>query len=168
MTLVLTICLSLGALLLLLILFGRIWFPARPGDCQRIVFYDGECGLCNRSVRLLMAIDRELILRFAPLQGETAANLIEEEFRNPQSGGTMVYWFKPAEQPPEHHTRSTAILLVLKDVGGIWRPLGSLLLALPNRLRDPVYRWIAANRHRLFPRNHCPVTTAQEDGRFLP
>ncbi len=36
------------------------------------VLYDGECGLCHRSVKFLLKRDRHQ-LWYAPLQGETAA-----------------------------------------------------------------------------------------------
>ena len=37
-----------------------------------VLLFDGECGLCNRVVRLAAALDREGKLRFAPLQGPSA------------------------------------------------------------------------------------------------
>ena len=40
-----------------------------------LVLYDGECGLCSRVVRWLIAADRRGVLHFAPLQGATAAAL---------------------------------------------------------------------------------------------
>ena len=39
-----------------------------------VVLYDGECGLCHRSVKFLLARDRKQ-LWYAPLQGETAQKL---------------------------------------------------------------------------------------------
>ncbi|MBM3977909.1 MAG: DUF393 domain-containing protein, partial [Planctomycetes bacterium] len=35
------------------------------------VYYDGSCGLCHRTVRLLALRDRAARLRFAPLHGAT-------------------------------------------------------------------------------------------------
>jgi predicted DCC family thiol-disulfide oxidoreductase YuxK len=34
-----------------------------------VLFFDGECGLCNRVVRLMLRLDRRGRLRYAPLQG---------------------------------------------------------------------------------------------------
>lgn len=39
------------------------------------MLYDGVCGLCSRTVRWLIAHDRDGALRFAPLQGSTTAAL---------------------------------------------------------------------------------------------
>lgn len=44
-----------------------------------IVFFDGDCLLCNRVVRWIVKHENSegAILHFAPLQGETAASILE-------------------------------------------------------------------------------------------
>ncbi|HEY7723742.1 MAG TPA: DCC1-like thiol-disulfide oxidoreductase family protein, partial [Anaeromyxobacteraceae bacterium] len=49
----------------------------------RIVLYDGACALCTGSVAWLVARDRGGLLRFAPLQGPTAARLRARDARIP-------------------------------------------------------------------------------------
>src|SRR5262245_17251873 len=44
-------------------------------DAALIVLFDGACAFCNRAVDWLLRRDPEGRLRFAPLQGETAARL---------------------------------------------------------------------------------------------
>ena len=46
-----------------------------PPTPPRIVLYDGVCGLCDKLVQFLVARDRNRLLRYAPLQGDTAARL---------------------------------------------------------------------------------------------
>src|SRR5688500_17962912 len=41
-----------------------------------IVFYDGDCGMCTQSVDLILRADRRNVFWFAPLQGETARELL--------------------------------------------------------------------------------------------
>lgn len=41
-------------------------------DAGPTVIYDGECGICRRSVELLRRWDREQVLRFVPFQDEAA------------------------------------------------------------------------------------------------
>ncbi len=38
---------------------------------QPILFFDGVCGLCNRTVDFVLQEDRDRRFLFAPLQGET-------------------------------------------------------------------------------------------------
>ena len=48
---------------------------ATPAACERLVLFDGVCGFCDRLVGFLIERDAAERLRFAPLQGETAAAL---------------------------------------------------------------------------------------------
>ena len=65
--------LTLGMILAHLFVFDPGWLPARAPGTRRLVFFDGVCALCDGSVRFLIGEDRTGLLRFAPLQGETAA-----------------------------------------------------------------------------------------------
>jgi len=127
-----------------------------------ILFYDGDCGLCSRSVRFLMRRDRFEQLRFAPLQGETAREMLEPKLR--ESLSTVIY-LKPGCAP---QLRSDAVLHALIDTRSNWRFLARPALVFPRALRDAFYNWVARNRHRLFPKNDCPLPTTGERRRLLP
>ncbi|MFP4157060.1 MAG: thiol-disulfide oxidoreductase DCC family protein [Opitutales bacterium] len=127
-----------------------------------ILFFDGDCGLCTRSVRFLMRRDRAQRLRFAPLQGETAAALLEPKLR--KSLSTVVYHRDSAPWL----TRSDAVLHALIDTRSAWRYLARLALVVPRAWRDWIYDRIAQNRHRFLPKKACPLPTAQERSRILP
>ena len=43
-----------------------------------IVFYDGDCGLCNRFVLFLLKRDHRKVFRFAPLNGKMARQWLED------------------------------------------------------------------------------------------
>ena len=131
-------------------------------DSQSILFYDGDCGLCNRSVRFLMKRDRPSRLRFAPLQGETARDRLEPELR--ESLSTIVYHRADASM----FIRSDAVLHALIDIRSGWRFLARAALVVPRAWRDGVYNQVSKNRHRFFPKNDCPLPTEEERGRLLP
>ena len=135
--------------------------PAEKHTSHPIIFFDGVCGLCNRSVDLLLRWDAKGVLRFAPLQGTTAqAMLPEEQVRDLDS---LV--LKDAQGI---HRRSDAALLALEHLGDGWRGVG-LLRALPRGLRDAVYGLVARHRYRWFgKRTSCRLPTAAERERFLP
>ena len=44
-----------------------------------ILFFDGVCGLCSRCVDFSLRHDRSGLVRFAPLQGSMAAELLTHE-----------------------------------------------------------------------------------------
>jgi predicted DCC family thiol-disulfide oxidoreductase YuxK len=69
-----------------------------------VVLYDGECGLCHRSVKFLLERDRSQ-LWYAALQGETAAQLRAEHPRIPGTLESVVL-----VDGGRVHLRSKAIL----------------------------------------------------------
>ena len=126
-----------------------------------IVFFDGECGLCDRVVRWLMRLDTRGQLQFAPLQGETARERLTPELVRDLS--TLVAWSDGVSW-----THSDALRQILAVLGRpIWLRL--TLAATPRALRDAIYRWIAANRHRWWgARSHCEPLSTEARARMLP
>ncbi len=45
-------------------------------DNTAIVFFDGECALCDGFVTWIYTRDKKGLFKFAPLQGETAKDLL--------------------------------------------------------------------------------------------
>ncbi|HRD54671.1 MAG TPA: DCC1-like thiol-disulfide oxidoreductase family protein [Flavobacteriales bacterium] len=128
---------------------------------ERIIFFDGVCGLCNRFVDRLLRIDRDGLLRFAPLQGSTAQKLLPSGMADALS--SVVYL-----RNGQVLTRSDAALLTLIDLGG-WRAMHRVWFVFPRALRDAVYEWIARNRYKWFgKREACRLPTPEEQERFLP
>lgn len=135
-------------------------------DDKAILFYDGECGLCTRSVRFLMRHDRRGILYLAPLQGDTAKALLPEELRTTLS--TVVYRRTVVVEEMTLLLRSEAALLAVIDSGTRLRFLAHALRLLPVRLRDRIYACIAENRLKIFPKGACALPTSDERERLLP
>ncbi|MGC6423381.1 MAG: thiol-disulfide oxidoreductase DCC family protein [Lentimonas sp.] len=129
---------------------------------DRVLFYDGDCGICTRSVRFLLKRDVHQRLRFAPLQGTTAQSLLPEGLRKELS--TAVYRRKEGEI----HLRSSAVFHALIDSGSWWRIPAKVALHIPTRLRNACYDWVACNRERLSPRGACELPTHSERSQLLP
>jgi predicted DCC family thiol-disulfide oxidoreductase YuxK len=109
----------------------------------------------------LIRIDRQGLLHYAPLQGETAKRLLGAV---PKDLDAIVYW---REGLPIEDT-SNAIGSILREMPWPWRALSGVLW-VPRGLRDGVYRVLAKRRYRLFGRyESCPVPEAGVRGRFLP
>ena len=66
------------------------------------------------------------------------------------------------------HTRSTAALLVARDLGGLWT-MAYGLMVLPRFVRNAGYDLVARHRYRWFgKRQACMVPTEKLMHRFLP
>jgi predicted DCC family thiol-disulfide oxidoreductase YuxK len=127
-----------------------------------IVFYDGDCGLCARSVQYVMRRDTKGLFRFAPLQGETAAKLL-----GPLTGPADTWTMLLVDQTGVYD-RSTGALKILQHVkpGSFLPKLG---LWVPRFLRDLVYRGIAKVRYRIWGKSdRCPLPTKAQMSRFMP
>lgn len=66
------------------------------------------------------------------------------------------------------YTDTDAIVRVLRSFGGRWRIVSVLMALVPRFVRDPLYRWTARNRYRLFGRHDvCIVPSAHSPDRFV-
>ena len=143
-------------------------FGFKPtSEPSRILFYDGDCGLCAQSVRFFLRIDRHKRLSFAPLQGETAQSYLPKNLRYAQSLSTVVYRCSDS-YGQSLFLRSEAVARALIDVGGLWGFLGRILRLIPTPLRDWAYNLIAKNRLKFFPNGACALSTEQARERLLP
>jgi predicted DCC family thiol-disulfide oxidoreductase YuxK len=127
-----------------------------------IVFFDGQCGLCNRTVDWILRNDTMHHFLFAPLQGETAGELFkgmaeDELYRS--------FWLKDEQGL---HRKSTAMLRVYRKLGALGKFL-SLGLVIPRPIRDWAYGFIAKNRYKIWGRTEsCRIPTPAERAYFLP
>ena len=135
---------------------NRVRSPQFP-----ILFYDGACGLCDRSVRWIMARDRARVFWFAPLQGETYAAL--EADGKPTDASTLVLY-----DGERILTKSDAVVRIARTLGGVWGVLGTLGGLVPRALRDALYGAIARRRLRWFGgKEACRLPSVEERERLL-
>ena len=126
---------------------------------QRVIFFDGVCGLCNAWVDFILKRDRAGIFSFAPLQGNYAKEMEPEASENLN---TMIYLVSG-----QRYYRTGAILRILRDLGGIWY-LAWVFWFVPFFIRDFFYGLIARNRYRIFgKKENCRIPTPEEKVRFL-
>jgi predicted DCC family thiol-disulfide oxidoreductase YuxK len=144
-----------GLVALHLLLFDPAWVAPSQPQTTDIVFYDGNCGLCHRAVRFILAEDRlGSAFRFAPLGGEIfLASLTETQRASlPDSVAILT-------EDGRLLVRSAAVVHLLRRLGGIWKLVGSVTQVIPSVLLDAAYDAIARIRHRLFsrPKDACPI-----------
>ena len=127
---------------------------------QCIVFFDGLCPFCHFWVQFLIKRDHNKQFLFAPLQGESAHQLLSSEL---MSVDTIVL----LEDRKKIYTKSNAILRIIKILGG-YRKILLIFELLPIPTRNFFYDIIAKNRFVLRkPLKHCPVPKPDVASRFL-
>ena len=133
-----------------------------------VILYDGVCGLCNRLVQFVLKHDSRDRFRFAYLQGDFAARVLQGHGADPGVLDTM-YVVLDYPQAEEHlASRSDAAIIALRELGGIWGALGQLLRLLPKSLRNWGYNLVARHRYRVFGKyESCPLPVEKHRGKFL-
>ncbi len=152
--------LTFGMLMIHAFIFDRRWLTARAVIGTPVVFFDGVCGLCNKTVDLLLREDTEEVLRFAPLQGDYAREKLPDALTVGPNSIVLL-------EDGVVYLRSDAALRIATALGGFWR-LFAVFYAVPGPLRDVVYDFIARNRYRWFGKHDtCRLPTPAERARFL-
>jgi predicted DCC family thiol-disulfide oxidoreductase YuxK len=156
--------LTVGMLILHFFTFDPAWIPA-PKPAGQPIFYDGHCGLCHGLVRFVLSEDQSARpFSFAPLQGEKIKRSIADDVRAGLPDSVVVL-----EGNNNVLTRSTAVIYVMKRLGGLWFFCAALLSLVPRTLRDLAYDAVASVRKRIFGTTEevCPLVPRPLRARFL-
>ncbi|HEX6751172.1 MAG TPA: thiol-disulfide oxidoreductase DCC family protein [Longimicrobium sp.] len=136
--------------------------PRVPEVDGPLVLYDGTCGLCNRSVQLILRHDRRGRFRFAALQSDAGRALLERHGLPTGEMDTVVL-----VEGGRAYTRSRAALRIARRMDAPW-PVLWPLAAIPRVVADLVYDRVARNRYRFFGRTEaCMLPPPDVRARFL-
>jgi predicted DCC family thiol-disulfide oxidoreductase YuxK len=134
-----------------------------PGkSAAPILLFDGVCNLCNMLVSFVLDHEVDHSMRFASLDSETAKRLIADYHLHIEGTGTLVF----IEQG-RSYLRSTGALRVARHLRRPWRWL-TLLIVIPQPVRDVAYDFISRNRYRWFGKlDRCRMPEPAIASRFL-
>ncbi|WP_430439606.1 thiol-disulfide oxidoreductase DCC family protein [Shinella sp.] len=122
-----------------------------------IIVFDAECILCSANAQFVLRHDRARRFRLASMQNAVGAALYRRFGIDPANPESMII-----VDGDRLLKDSDAVLAIYAGLGWPWKAL-SLLRFIPRALRDPVYRWLARNRYRLFGRRDVCWIPAPED-----
>jgi predicted DCC family thiol-disulfide oxidoreductase YuxK len=142
--------------------------PTVSPETFPVLLFDGECGLCNGIVRLLLRTDKRGHLHFAPLQSEPAQAYLRMQGLPTRDFDSIVFvpnWSVPS--PGAYKLRTDGALAAAAEVGGIWN-LVTWMRVLPAWSRDPFYKMVARTRYALFGEYRpSPLPKPEWKSRFL-
>jgi predicted DCC family thiol-disulfide oxidoreductase YuxK len=125
-----------------------------------VLYFDGVCSLCNRSIQFVIKQDKKQQFLFAPLQGEAGKEALKHLHPHNPDSVVLQYMGK-------YYTQSDAILKVLKILGGVWS-LSSIVLLIPGFIRNGLYKIVARSRYKWFGKtDSCMVPKPALKARFL-
>lgn len=138
-----------------------------PRMAEPILFYDGVCGLCNRTVQFVLKRDPTGQYRFAALQSRLASETLARHGRDASDLDTVVLVLDPGGDDERLLVRSRAILKILGTLGWPWKA-ALVFWPIPSFLTDLGYRLVAWSRYRLFGRHEtCPMPSPEQRDRFV-
>ncbi|NVJ86264.1 MAG: DUF393 domain-containing protein [Algoriphagus sp.] len=131
-------------------------------ESKSVIFFDGVCNLCNRSIDFILQRDKKNQFLVGALQDEFSKKVLSNYSVKPDYLDSLVLLEKG-----KIFYRSTAALKIAKQLSGLW-PLFYGFVVLPSWLRDPIYDWIGRNRYRWFgKKSTCRIPTPEERAKFL-
>ncbi len=127
---------------------------------QRIIFFDGDCVICNRFANWIMKKFKPHFLYLSTLQSASAKKHLKQFDLGLDS---VVYLTEGST-----YKKSKAILKILNDLGGFYKYLSILLQIFPLFIADAVYDLVAKNRYRVFGKtDSCRIPNESEKSYFL-
>ncbi len=131
-------------------------------NIERIVYYDGVCGLCDGFVELLVKLDKNKKLKFSSLQGKSGRSLLNKLNLDLEEFDTVL--FKVNDQV---YTKSTAVFKIINSIGGTVK-LFLVFNLLPRRFNDWIYSKVAKNRFKIFGKlDKCDISKFNKPGQFI-
>jgi predicted DCC family thiol-disulfide oxidoreductase YuxK len=128
---------------------------------KKIVFYDGDCGFCNRSVQFILKKNKpKTPLYFCTLQSDFCKKLFEKHLHPTPKLSSIVFY-----DSGKFYFKSTAVLKISAYLDN----MNYLKLAyiFPAFLRNTVYDLVAKNRHRINSNHTCTLPSETEKNRFI-
>ena len=122
-----------------------------------IIVFDAMCVLCSANAQFVLKHDRQHHFRLTSMQSETGTALYRRFGMDPANPDSFII-----VTGDDLQRDSDAVLTIYSALGWPWRAMAVFRL-VPTLVRDPVYRFIARNRYRIFgQRETCWMPTAEQ------
>ena len=127
-----------------------------------LVLFDGDCNLCNGTMKFLVRNNPTQSLKFCPMQSP-AGRAILQHLGLPTDSYTTMLFIDNAQV----FQKSNAALHIARHLRWPWRCLW-WARCIPRPFRDVIYSLVARNRYRLFGRRpNCALFDPAVKKRFI-
>lgn len=127
---------------------------------DKIVFYDGDCGFCNRSVNYVLKYDKSKSIHYASLQSEITKQIFLKH--NWPEADLSTFYFM---QDGKLYQKSKAAFKVIRYFPWYMQWI-QIFRIVPIGIRDRVYDLIAKRRRRIS-KGYCVMPAPEERELFL-
>jgi len=132
---------------------------------MKVLFYDGDCGVCNTFVQFVLENGNDDSLKFCQIQSTKGGEILTSLGISNIDVTTAYYW-----DGHDCYSKSQAILEVMRKVRYPYRML-SVLRLFPRSLTDVGYVLFSKNRQffskLMFRKKVCSLISTRSSSRFL-
>jgi len=126
---------------------------------DKLVFYDGSCGFCNKTVQFILKFEKNKNCYFAPIQSDFAQDFFAK--KHVKADMSTFYYAKNNQL----FTKSSGFIELCRELKFPWR-LFVILQVIPISIRDFCYDFVAKRRKKIAG-EFCYLPTADEKTRFI-
>lgn len=127
---------------------------------KNILFYDGDCGFCNRTVQLILKWERKPEILFSALQSDFAKKFFKENGGSEPDLSTFYFYSNYQLHPKSNG--ALALIPFMKFPFAFFN-IGRLI---PICYRDKLYDAVAKRRQKLA-KNYCFIPDSEQRKRFI-
>ena len=139
----------------------------QPPANNTVLLYDGVCGLCNKSVQMILDHDKRKEMLFAALQSDYGKQVISRHPELEKVDSVVFVEQKSGAHDERVFIRSDAALRVAGYLGGAWKLL-LIFRIIPRPVRDFFYDLFAKYRYKFFGKyDSCMLPSPDVRSRFL-
>jgi predicted DCC family thiol-disulfide oxidoreductase YuxK len=126
-----------------------------------IVIFDGECNLCDSSVKFIINRDTKAYFKFTPQQSPIAQQILIKEYGNNLPDSVVLV----NQQGIYNHFG--AVLRIATKLNGFWK-IFAIFRIIPVFLINPFYKLLARFRKKLFgAKEVCLLPSPERAERFI-
>jgi len=129
---------------------------------KHIIFFDGECGVCNFWVQWILENDKKDKFMFASLQSDFGQRFLTERGLETQQFNTLYLW-----KPQQYYLiKSKAVLKITNILGGFYKLLSVFGKIFPTSFSNKIYDMISKNRMKLASQK-CFLPDSHQKKKFI-
>jgi len=129
-----------------------------------ILFFDGDCALCNGSVKFLLNWNTSHNIYFSSLKSDAAQMLLGDRIANVADSDSLIVLHKDSM-----YFRTDGLIVLGSYLDSPVQELLKVVSIFPAFLRNGVYRLVSKLRYKIWGRtkSHCPVMKPEVRAYFL-
>lgn len=127
---------------------------------KHIIYFDGYCGLCHKSVQFVLKNDKKSIIFFSPLSSAFS----KKDLINTDQADDTFY----IKSNGQLYQKSEAWIVTLNLLGGFWKIVAIAAKQLPSEFLNNCYDFIAKHRKKIFgSKDNCDLLSREQKDRFI-